>query len=359
MQSTALLSMTGQSIWLDNITRSMLDSGTLERYIRDLSVVGLTSNPTIFEKAVKGGAEYDAQIRDLRAKGLTAEQTFFEIAIADLTRATDLFARVHARTGGVDGWVSLEVSPLLANDTVTTVAEAKSLWHKAGRKNLFIKVPGTKEGIPAIEELIASGVPINVTLLFSCEQYLAAAEAYLRGLERRVKVGQAPDVTSVASVFVSRWDRKASPLLPANLKETVGIAVARRCYNAYCNLYASDRWLTLEAAGARPQRLLYASTGTKDPKLSPSMYIEALASARTVNTIPEETLLAFAQQGKVGAVLSPTDASCESQLAEVTKAGVNLGRCADELQLEGRDSFNKSWNDLIATIEAKSVALVR
>ena len=360
MSSNALIAMAGQSIWLDNITRTLLDSGTLAQWIRDLSVVGLTSNPSIFEKAISGGSSYDTQISGLLAKGMAAEPIFFECAIADLTRACDLFKGVSDRTGGIDGWVSLEVSPLLAADTKATVAQAKSLHAKANRPNLFIKVPGTPEGIPAIEELIAAGISINVTLLFSKAHYLAAAEAYLRGLERRAAAGlPLTAVSSVASLFVSRWDKKTAPKLPANLKNTVGIAVSRECYHAYCEFYSSARWLALEGKGARPQRLLYASTSTKDPALSPTLYVESLLSARTVNTMPEETLLALSKSAVATAMLAPGDTSFRAALDAITKAGVDLAKAAAELQSEGCASFTASWNQLIAKIEEKAAALAR
>ncbi len=350
--------MTGQSIWLDNITRKLLDSGQLATWIKELSVVGLTSNPSIFEKAISGSNDYDAQIRPLIAKGRKPEQIFFECAISDLTRAADLFRATSERTGGVDGWVSLEVSPLLANDTAATIAQAKDLHARANRPNLFIKVPGTPEGIPAIEELIAAGISINVTLLFSEAHFQAAADAYLRGLERRAAAGLSlTAVSSVASLFVSRWDRKTAPKLPPELKNTLGIAVSRACYHAYCTLYCSDRWLALEAKGARPQRLLYASTSTKDPALSPTLYVEGLASPRTVNTMPEETLIALSNANSIGSVLAPSDCSWRTTLDAATKAGIDLSACAAELQIEGRDSFNKSWIELIAKIETKSAVL--
>lgn len=358
MRATALLAMTGQSIWLDNITRKLLDSGQLQTWINSLSVVGLTSNPSIFEKAITGSNDYDAQIRPLIAKGMKPEEIFFECAISDLRRAADLFKPIFERTGSVDGWVSLEVSPLLANDTAATIAQAKELHARAARTNLFIKVPGTPEGIPAIEELIAAGISINVTLLFSESHFQAASEAYLRGLERRAAAGlPLGSVSSVASLFVSRWDRKTAPKLPAALKNTVGIAVSRACYSAYCTVYCSDRWLALEAKGARPQRLLYASTSTKDPALSQTLYVEGLASPRTVNTMPEETLIALSKATAINAVLAPSDSSWRAQLDAISSAGVNLKTCADELQIEGRDSFNKSWIELIAKIETKSSVL--
>lgn len=360
MRATALLAMTGQSIWLDNITRKLLDSGQLATWIQELSVVGLTSNPSIFEKAIVGSNDYDAQIRPLIAKGMKSEQIFFECALLDLGRAADLFRPIFERTGGIDGWVSLEVSPLLANDTAATIAQAKDLHARAKRPNLFIKVPGTPEGILAIEELIFAGISINVTLLFSQDHFEAAADAYLRGLERRAAAGLSLGaVSSVASLFVSRWDRKTAPKLPGELKNKIGIAVSRQCYNRYCALYATDRWLALESKGARPQRLLYASTSTKDPSLSPTMYVEGLASPRTVNTMPEETLLALSNGSAISSVLAPSDTAWRATLDAATRAGIDLQVCAAELQIEGRDSFDKSWVELISKIEAKAAVLAQ
>jgi transaldolase len=355
---TGRLRQVGQSIWLDNITRRLLDSGTLDRYIRDLSVTGLTSNPTIFEKAVSGSNDYDAQVRSLADHVRDPEAIFFDLAIADLVRAADLFRPVHDRSGGVDGFVSLEVSPMLANDTKATIEQAKSLFAKANRKNLYIKVPGTPEGIPAIEELIAAGIPINVTLLFSKAQYVAVAEAYLRGLERRAAAGKSLDVSSVASLFISRWDRATTSSLPASLQNKVGIAVGAECYKAYLDLISSPRFAALEAKGARPQRLLYASTGTKDPALRASMYVEALASPNTVNTMPEETLLAFAKEGRLRELVATDGVASDLTLSEVSKCGVNLAAVAQKLQDEGRDAFIKSWKDLISVVEKKAGSLV-
>lgn len=355
---TARLRQVGQSLWLDNITRRLLDSGTLERYIRDLSVTGLTSNPTIFEKAVSGSNDYDAQIRSTAGRTSDPEAIFFELAIADLVRAADLFRPVHDRSGGVDGFVSLEVSPMLANDTKATIEQAKALFAKANRRNLYIKVPGTPEGIPAIEECIAAGIPINVTLLFSKAHYLAAAEAYLRGLERRAKAGQSLDVSSVASLFISRWDRATASTLPAPLQNKIGIAVGAECYKAYLDLISSPRFAALEAKGARPQRLLYASTGTKDPALRASMYVEALASPNTVNTMPEETLLAFAKDGRLRELVATDGVAADLALNEAATCGANLAALAEKLQVEGRDAFIKSWKDLVAVVEKKAGSLV-
>ncbi len=347
----------GQSLWLDNITRDLLNSGTLQRYVDELSVTGLTSNPTIFDQAIKGSAAYDAAIRRDLAKGRTGEALFFDLALEDLTRAADLFRPVHDRTNGVDGWVSLEVSPLLAHDTVGTIAAAKELSARASRPNLFIKIPGTPEGLPAIEEAIFAGVPVNVTLLFSREHYLAAAEAYLRGIERRLDAGLNPRVGSVASIFVSRWDVALADRVPPALDNLLGIAMAGRIYRAYVGLLAKPRWLRVYNAGARPQRLLWASTGTKDPRASDTLYIKALAAPFTVNTMPEATLLALADHGEVGPIMDAGDEDCERVLERFDEPGVNLEDLAGRLQDEGAKSFVKSWNELIAVIAAKSSTL--
>ena len=357
MKATHRLHQSGQSIWLDNITRDLLNSGTLERYIHELSVTGLTSNPTIFENALRTSAAYDGAIRTRLAEGRSGEDLFFDLAIADLTRAADLFRPVADRTHGVDGWVSLEVSPLLAYDTASTLAAAKDLHARAGRPNLFIKIPGTREGLPAIEEATFAGVPVNVTLLFSSEQYVAAAEAWLRGIERRIDAGLDPVVGSVASVFISRWDTAVAGKVPAALTNRLGIAVARRTYRAYRQLLASTRWQRVYNFGTRPQRLLWASTGTKDPNASDVLYITSLASPFTVNTMPEGTLKAFADHGDVGAMLPADGGDCEAVLAEFAAAGVDVAALATQLQEDGAKSFVKSWNDLMAGIAAKSDAL--
>jgi len=347
----------GQSLWLDNITRDLLRSGTLKRYIDELSVTGLTSNPTIFDHALKNSTAYDAAIRDRLRQGKSGEGLFFELALEDLTQAADLFRPVYDRTGGVDGWVSLEVSPLLAHDTPSTLAQAKELCARAARPNLFIKIPGTREGLPAIEEAIFAGVPINVTLLFSREQYVAAAEAFLRGTERRIAAGLNPEVGSVASLFISRWDTAVAGQVPAALSNQLGVAIARRTYRAYRDLLASPRWQRAYNCGVRPQRLLWASTGTKDPKASDVLYIKALAAPFTVNTMPEATLKAFAEHGEVGATMPADGGDCEAVLAQFAKAGINLDALAARLQDEGAKSFAKSWNELIAVIASKTAAL--
>jgi transaldolase len=347
----------GQSLWLDNITRDLLTTGTLRRYINELSVTGLTSNPTIFDHAIKNSSAYDDAIRDKLRQGKSGEALFFDLALEDLTHAADLFQPVHDRTNGVDGWVSLEVSPLLAYDTSSTLAEAKDLHERAARPNLFIKIPGTHEGLPAIEEAIFAGVPINVTLLFSRGQYVAAAQAYLRGLERRIAAGLSPDVESVASVFISRWDVAVAGKVPAALNNLLGIAIARRIYKAYHELLSTPHWQRAYNYGARPQRLLWASTGTKDPKASDVLYIESLAAPFTVNTMPEATLTAFADHGQVGHRMPPDGGDCEHVLAEFAKAGVDVDALAAQLQSEGAEAFSKSWNDLMKVIASKTEAL--
>jgi len=359
MKATQLLHNLGQSIWLDNITRDLLDSGTLERYIQELSVTGLTSNPTIFDHAIKNSPAYDAAIREKLGQGQSGEALFFELALEDLTRAAALFRPIHDQTDGVDGWVSLEVSPLLAYDTASTLAAARDLHARAGQPNLFIKIPGTKEGLPAIEEAIFAGVPINVTLLFSREHYVAAAEAFLRGIERRIDAGLNPNVGSVASLFVSRWDSAVMGKVPEPLRDQLGIAIAKRTYNSYRELLDSPRWQRVFNAGARPQRLLWASTGTKDPKASDVLYIKALASPFTVNTMPEGTLKALADHGELGAILPADGGDCEEVLAQFAKAGVDVDALAAQLQDEGAKSFVKSWNELMEVIISKSNALKR
>jgi len=357
MKATQALHNQGQSIWLDNITRDLLDRGTLARYIDELSVTGLTSNPTIFDQAIKNSTAYDAAIRDKMSKGKSGEALFFDLALEDLTRAAALFGPVHERTDGVDGWVSLEVSPLLAHDTASTLAAAKDLHTRAARPNLFIKIPGTREGLPAIEEAIFAGVPINVTLLFSCEQYLAAADAFLRGIERRIDAGLTPVVASVASVFISRWDAAVKGKVPETLSNQLGIAIAKRTYKAYRELLASPRWQRAFNFGARPQRLLLASTGTKDPRASDILYIKALAAPFTVNTMPEGTLKALAEHGEIGELLPADGGDSEKVLVEFAKAGIDIDALAARLQDEGAKSFVSSWNELMDVIAAKSAAL--
>ena len=359
MKATQLLHDAGQSLWLDNITRALLESGGLRRYLDELSVTGLTSNPTIFDHAIKNSRDYDAAIREKTAAGKAGEGLFFELALEDLTRAADLFRPLHQATNGVDGWVSLEVSPKLAYDTASTVAAAKELSARAARPNLFIKIPGTREGVPAIEEAIFAGVPVNVTLLFSREHYVAAAQAYVRGIERRVAAGLNPHVGSVASIFVSRWDAAVAGKVPAALQAQLGIAMAKRTYKAYRDLLASDRWLRLLNAGARSQRLLWASTGTKDPKASDVLYVKSLAAPHSVNTMPEKTLLALADHGEIGAMLPHDGGDAEEVLDRFTQAGVDLDALAADLQRDGAAAFVKSWDDLLACLREKSATLKR
>ena len=357
MKATQKLHNLGQSLWLDNITRDLLESGTLRYYRDELSVTGLTSNPTIFDQAIKNSTSYDDAIRQKLADGKSGEELFFELALEDLMLAADLFRPVHDHTSGVDGWVSLEVSPLLAHDTASTVTEAKDLHAKANRPNLFIKIPGTKEGLPAIEEAIFAGVPINVTLLFSPVQYAAAAEAYLRGIERRIAAGLPPQVASVASVFISRWDAAVTDKVPEPLNDKLGIAIGKSVYKIYRDLLASPRWQRAFNSGARPQRLLFASTGTKNPKASDVLYVSALAAPLTVDTIPEKTLKAFAEHGQVDGTLPLDGGDSDTVFAQFAAVGVEVESLAAKLQFDGATAFVKSWNELMAVIESKSAAL--
>ncbi|HEY2628181.1 MAG TPA: transaldolase [Usitatibacter sp.] len=345
----------GQSLWLDNITRGLLSSGTLSRYITEFDISGLTSNPTIFDHAMESANFYDEAIQQKARSGLSGEALFFELALEDLVRAADLFRPVHDATKGVDGWASLEVSPLLASDTAGTIAAAADLHERARRPNLFIKIPGTSAGLPAIEESIFAGVPINVTLLFSREQYIAAAEAYLRGIERRIAAGRDPRVASVASIFVSRWDVAVNDKVTRELRNDLGIAVAQRAYKAYRDLLAAPRWSKLAAAGAMPQRLLWASTGTKDPRASDVMYVEALAAPDTINTMPDKTLLAFSDHGQVKDAMDPAGGDAEAVLAQFAQQGIDDQALAADLQREGTEAFAKSWGVLMARIAAKSI----
>jgi transaldolase len=354
MNATRQLHDLGQSLWLDNITRALLTSGTLSRYIRELAVTGLTSNPTIFDQAIKSAGLYDEAIRQKSNDGESGEALFFELALEDLTRAADLFRPIHESTAGVDGWVSLEVSPLLADDSAGTVAAAAQLHARAQRPNLFIKIPGTRAGISAIEQTIFAGVPVNVTLLFSREQYLAAAEAYMRGIERRIAAGRDAHVGSVASIFVSRWDVAIKNKVPLELRNRLGIAIAQRTYKAYRDLLASSRWQKLAASGAQPQRLLWASTGTKDPAAPDTLYVEALAAPDTINTIPEKTLLAFSDHGEIKGAMQLDGGDAEAVLGELTRAGINNDALAADLQREGAKAFATSWSDLLAQIASKS-----
>lgn len=357
MKPTAKLHDVGQSLWLDNITRTMLADGTLRGYIEELSVTGLTSNPTIFQKAIDGGEAYDQHIIELNQNGHEPEEVFFELAIADLRDATDLFRGVHERTAGVDGFCSLEVSPKLADDTRATIEQAAQLHARAERDNLYVKIPGTTAGLPAIEESIYAGIPINVTLLFSREQYLAAADAYMKGIERRIEAGLSPDVPSVASIFMSRWDVAVTGEVPDELHNRLGLAIGYRAYRAYREVLDSQRVQRLMNEGARPQRLLWASTGTKDPEASDVLYIEGFASSFTVNTMPEPTLYAFADHGRVGDLVPADGGDCEEVLAEFGKVGIDVDALAERLQREGKEAFVKSWNDMLDSIESKRGAL--
>jgi len=353
MKATQQLHDLGQSLWLDNITRDLLDSGTLRKYIEELSVTGLTSNPTIFDHAIKNSATYDPEIRQGLRKGSAAEEIFFSLALEDITRAADLFRPIHERTSGTDGWASIEVSPTVAHDTASTIAAAKDLYDRAKRPNVFIKIPGTTEGLPAIEEAIFAGIPVNVTLLFSQDQYLASAEAFLRGVERRIDSGLNPDVASVASLFISRWDTAVATKVPAAMQNLLGIAVGKQTFQAYRAFLASERWQRAMNSGARPQRLLFASTGTKDPKSSDIHYVKALAAPFTVNTMPENTLKAFGDHGEVSGVLRADGCDAETVLGQFTTAGIDIPALAARLQDDGAKAFVKSWDELMAVIDMK------
>ena len=357
MKPTQQLHELGQSLWVDNITRDMLDEGTIARFIDEFSVTGLTSNPTIFDNAISAGEDYDEQISELRERGLEAEQVFFELALTDLRRAAKLFEPIHERTDGVDGWVSLEVSPLLADDAAATIEQVKDL-HSRAECNIFIKIPGSEAGLEAIEQSIFDGTPINVTLLFSTDQYLAAADAYMRGLERRIDAGLSPDVPSVASLFISRWDKAVMNEVPDELRDKLGIAVAKRTYRAYRELLDSERFHRLANEGARPQRLLWASTGTKDPEASDVLYVEALAAPFTINTMPDKTLLAFADHGQVREPLPPDGGDADEVLAAFNEAGIDTDALAVRLQEEGKETFDKSWHELLDTIASEGEKLV-
>jgi transaldolase len=357
MKGTQALHDLGQSLWLDNITRGLLTSGTLKKYIRDLSITGLTSNPTIFDNAIKDTNFYDAAIHQKAAAGQIGEELFYELALADLIQAAKLFRPIHEATNGVDGWVSLEISPLLADDTVGSMVAAAQLHQRAGNPNLFIKIPGTAAGLPAIEESIFRGIPVNVTLLFSREQYVTAAESYMRGIERRIAADLDPKVASVASIFISRWDAAVQDKVPEHLRNRLGLAIARRTYKSYCDLLTSPRWKELSDAGAQTQRLLWASTGKKDPKASDTLYVESLAAPNTINTMPEKTLHAFAKHGRVKEVMPLDGGDAEEMLNAFEYEGVNVAELAMKLQREGTQSFSKSWKEMLDCLANKSVAL--
>jgi transaldolase len=357
MSNTKTLHDLGQSLWLDNITREILDNGTLRRYVEQFSITGLTSNPTIFDEAIGKTSAYDKGIRQKAQAGLSGENLFVELALEDLRRAADLFRPEFERTQGIDGWVSMEVSPLLANDTRGTIDAALRIHKQANRPNLYIKIPGTAAGVPAIESAIFAGVPVNVTLLFSREHYLSVAEAYMRGIERRIAAGLDPRVNSVASVFVSRWDRAVADKIPPELANRLGIAIMQRTYRAHCDLIAAKRWQDLQAKGARKQRMLWASTGTKDPRAPVGLYVEALAAPDTIDTMPEKTLLAFADKGSVKAVMAKDGGDAEQVLSRFAQAGIDTDALAAQLQVEGAASFVKSWTELMQRIKDKSAAL--
>ena len=357
MTMTQSLHDLGQSLWLDNITREMLDNGTLQRYVNELSITGLTSNPTIFDEAIGRSSLYDRSIQQKARSGLSGETLFVELALEDLRRAADLFRPVFERTGGIDGWVSMEISPLLADDTQATVEAARNIHRLAERPNLYVKIPGTPAGVPAIEAAIFAGVPVNVTLLFSREQYLAAADAYMRAIERRIAAGLDPRVSSVASLFVSRWDKAVANRVPQNLRNRLGIAIAMRTYRGHCELLAAKRWRALAAAGARKQRLLWASTGSKDPQAPPSMYVEALAAPDTIDTMPEKTLLTFSTQGQIKSVMPADSGDAETVLERFAGAGIDVAALGATLQIEGAGSFVKSWTELMQSIADKSAAV--
>ena len=357
MTMTQSLHDLGQSLWLDNITREMLDNGTLQRYVNELSITGLTSNPTIFDEAIGRSSLYDRSIQQKARSGLSGETLFVELALEDLRRAADLFRPVFERTGGIDGWVSMEISPLLADDTQATVEAARNIYRLAERPNLYVKIPGTPAGVPAIEAAIFAGVPVNVTLLFSREQYLAAADAYMRAIERRIAAGLDPRVSSVASLFVSRWDKAVANRVPQDLRNRLGIAIAMRTYRGHCELLAAKRWRALAAAGARKQRLLWASTGSKDPQASPSMYVEALAAPDTIDTMPEKTLLTFSTQGQIKSVMPADGGDAETVLERFAGAGIDVAALGATLQIEGAGSFVKSWTELMQSIADKSDAV--
>jgi transaldolase len=357
MNNTKQLHDLGQSLWLDNITRGILDNGTLRQYIDEFFITGLTSNPTIFDKAIGGTRAYDDGIREKSEAGRIGEELFVELALEDLRRAADMFRPAFDATDGIDGWASMEISPLLVNDTRGSIEAAARIYYQGDRRNLFIKIPGTPAGVPAIEESIFAGVPINVTLLFSCEQYVASAEAYLNGIERRIAAGLDPRVDSVASLFISRWDAAVADKVPDDMHNRLGIAIAQRTYRAYREMLASPRWRKLTASGARPQRLLWASTGTKDPKASDTLYIEALAAPDTINTIPEKNLHAFAEHGKIQGAMAVDGGDAEAVLTRFARAGIDIGALANRLQRDGAEAFAKSWQELMQRIASKSAAL--
>jgi transaldolase len=348
----------GQSLWLDSINRAMLGSGDLARYVDQLAVTGLTSNPTILGHAMAASHDYEGSLRALLAQGVSGPQDLvYAAAFEDLGQAANLFRPAWQASGGEDGYVSVEVPPDLAYDAPATVALARHLHAMAGFPNLLVKVPGTPQGLTVLEELVDAGIGVNVTLLFSDTHYLRTAEAYMRALERRLARGEDLAVPSVASVFVSRWDKAADSLLPKPLHGRLGVAMAQKVYSSYQSLLASDRWRDLEAGGARPQRVLWASTSAKDPALPDTYYVEKLASPGTINTMPEKTLIAFADHGTVGEMLRDDYASGEETVAEVAAKGVDVDALGESLQRQGARAFSADWSALLDAIAAKASSI--
>lgn len=352
-QHTFNLHRQGVSLWLDNITRKMLDNGVLQQYITEFSVTGLTSNPSIFEAAIAKTGDYDEAIRKGSNDGLSDEEVFFNLAIEDIQRAADLFLPAYKATNGLDGYVSIEVSPLLAFDAENTIKAAKAIHDKVNRPNVFIKIPGTRQGLRAIERSIAEGIPINVTLLFSAEQYEAAANAYLKGVESRIEKGLNPDIRSVASVFISRWDKAVADKTPDGLKNKLGLAVSHKIYYSYLIFLGSQRIHKAMNSGVMPQRLLWASTGTKDPNASDILYVKNLVVPYTVNTIPENTLHAFADHGDSSQLMPGNIIEAEEIISQFKDLSVDYFQLAEQLQSEGAEAFRKSWYNLLESIALK------
>jgi transaldolase len=346
----------GVSIWLDTLSRDLLDSGRFERHVREHGVTGVTANPTILERALADSSAYDEQLRRLASQGKSAKAAFFELALEDVRRAAELLRPTHDDSAGHDGFVSFEVTPDLAHDPAGTVDQALAIWRRLGLPNLMIKVPASPPGLTAIERLTSFGVNVNVTLLFSLERYGQVIDAYLRGLERRLEAGRPLDgIASVASFFVSRIDAKADPLLPvgSDLRGRIAVANAGRAYGRQRELFAGDRWARLRAAGAREQRPLWASTGTKDPQLSDVHYVERLIAPETINTMPEKTLLAFADHGEGRDPIDPASEWPQQVLAEAAEAGIDLDAITIQLEREGLESFSDSYERLLERLAAE------
>jgi transaldolase len=345
----------GQSLWLDSISRLMLRSGALARYVSELAVTGLTSNPTILGHAMAAGSDYDHSLARLVDAGVTdAQDLVYSLALEDLAEAAALFRPAWERTAGVDGYVSLEVPPDVAYDAQATIALARRLHDQAGFPNLLVKIPGTPPGLTAMEETITAGIGVNVTLLFSDTHYLRTADAYLRALERRRAAGLDLNVPSVASVFISRWDAAADPLLPPALHGRLGLAMAQKTYSSHLQLLSDKRWQTLAEAGARPQRVLWASTSTKDPDLPDSYYLGRLAAPDTIDTVPEKTLLAFADHGDPDQRLAPDYAAAERTISAIADAGVDVDILAERLQRQGAGAFGADWAALLDAMREKA-----